>query len=159
MGLTKKYFILFTVSISLSIFSVILFVYLNINSSIIYVSKIISNIMMIFLFIRILKKKQLVFISCVLLLSSIYIMIKSNNGIEHMDVYTEVISKKETKEHHFFIQINNFGELSDEPLSLKINKKDYEKISIGRKKYLITYRNFNLKQDINITQLEDIKLD
>ena len=157
--INKVFFILSIINIMLSILYAISFLYFNKEFISIFIINFGINIVLGILMFKIVLRKKFVIISLLLISFSIFLSEKNNNSIEHMDTYTEVISKYKSDNQKYFIEINNYGELSSEPIRLQVSKQDYEKLSLKNKKYLITYRNYNINEFKNISKLEAIHWD
>lgn len=80
----------------------------------------------------------------------------NTNNIERQDVYTSIVSKKQVNQK-YYITIENFGELSTKDILLKVSKSDYDKLNISRQRYNLTYRNYCINPDKNISILEKLR--
>jgi hypothetical protein len=155
----KMFFALAIINIVLSLFYAISFPYFNNEFISIFILNLGINIVLGFLMIKIVLSKKFIVTSLLLIACALFLSEKNNNYIEHIDAYTRIISKVEMKNQKYIIKIENFRDLSNEPISLKVSKHDYEKLSVDNKKYVITYRNYNINEFSNISNLETIHWD
>ncbi|KPG70651.1 hypothetical protein [Enterococcus sp. RIT-PI-f] len=155
----KIFFALAIINIALLLFYAISFLYFNKEYISIFILNIGINIVLGFLMIKIILSKKFIVTSLLLIACALFLTEKNNNNIEHIDVYASIISKVEMNNQKYMIKIENFGDLSNEPISLEVSKHDYEKLSVDNKKYLITYRNYNINELTNISKLETIHWD
>lgn len=155
----KLFFALAIINIALSFFYAISFLYFNNEFISVFILNIGINIVLGFLMIKIILSKKFIFTSLLLIACALFLTGKDNNNIEHIDAYTSIISKVEMNNQKYMIKIENFGDLSNEPISLEVSQHDYEKLSVDNQKYLITYRNYNINEFSNISKLETIHWD
>ena len=155
----NMFFALAIINIALSFFYAISFLYFNNEFISVFILNIGINIVLGFLMIKIILSKKFIFTSLLLIACALFLTGKDNNNIEHIDAYTSIISKVEMNNQKYMIKIENFGDLSNEPISLEVSKHDYEKLSVDNQKYLITYRNCNINEFTNISNLETIHWD
>lgn len=158
----KVYYSLISISLVCSFFYAYLFLYFNIDSSFLYLSPFIIAVLSILLFIFNTlsffktKRKRYIILQFIILVFSLYIINMNTNNIERQDVYTSIVSKKQVNQK-YYITIENFGELSTKDILLKVSKSDYDKLNISRQRYNLTYRNYCINPDKNISILEELR--